>query len=478
MRRHFFTIGIACGTLALGIALSGAATPAVSASGGTDVYGTLITQDTVWGISGSPYRIHEAAQIGENTVLRVDPGVKIVGVDTEHLFVVAGTLNISGTASQKVTIDAGESQSIFRMIPRPSENIKPRLEVKHAYLHDSSNLIQPGYAVHPQVTITDSILRDIRNSIEIWYPSGPVLFARNNFVNTGGISIGNGPSAPVTVELNRFQTAPTTAYWVENWQGSEETVFVNRNAFLVPGIPTVNTAKGYSYTGINATNNYWGTTDPSVIAKMALDGTRSLDRAGKVLTDPFLYAIPGGVPPAAVFAPGAPRFVTGKPGSQSVTLSWSAPLDDGGAAVTGYRVISTPASPGCQTTGQTSCTVPGLTNGVRYSFTVSASNSEGWSKESDPVGPFTPRVTVPDAVTNLKATPASGSVRFTWTPPVDTGGSPITSYRVQAGSGRWVTTKNAFFIVQGKKGKPITFKVAAVNSAGSGAIAKVTGTPK
>jgi hypothetical protein len=77
-------------------------------------------------------------------------------------------------------------------------------------------------------------------------------------------------------------------------------------------------------------------------------------------------------------APGAPTAVTGVAFDGSATISWTAPLSDGGASINAYHVtsVSTPFKT-CSTTGTTTCTVMGLTNHDPYKFTVTATNSAG-----------------------------------------------------------------------------------------------------
>jgi hypothetical protein len=82
------------------------------------------------------------------------------------------------------------------------------------------------------------------------------------------------------------------------------------------------------------------------------------------------------VTPMAV--PGAPRNVSATRGDASVTVSWTAPSSDGGSAITRYVVIvSGSGAKACVTAGTTSCTVTSLSNGIAYTFTVTAANEFG-----------------------------------------------------------------------------------------------------
>ena len=73
--------------------------------------------------------------------------------------------------------------------------------------------------------------------------------------------------------------------------------------------------------------------------------------------------------------PGAPSGVSGVRGDGQVAVSWTAPVDDGGYSITGFTVTAAPGGKTCTTTGATSCTVSGLSNGTAYTFTVTATNA-------------------------------------------------------------------------------------------------------
>jgi uncharacterized protein (TIGR02145 family) len=93
---------------------------------------------------------------------------------------------------------------------------------------------------------------------------------------------------------------------------------------------------------------------------------------------------------ASGIVPGAPTSPVATAGNAQASVAFTAPASNGGSAITGYTVTSSPGS--FTATGASSpLTVTGLTNGTSYTFTVIATNAVGNSVASAASAAVTPR---------------------------------------------------------------------------------------
>lgn len=175
-------------------------------------------------------------------------------------------------------------------------------------------------------------------------------------------------------------------------------------------------------------------------------------------------------------SPGTAAAPTATAGITSATVTWVAPASNGstitGYIVTPYRggVAQAPVSYDASTTTRT---LSGLTAGANYTFTVTAVNAVGTgaaSPQSAVVVPYA--LPAAPAITAVSA--GSTSATLSWTAPASNG-SAITGYVVTPYIGGVAQTPQTFTgtattqTVSGLTGgTTYTFRVAAINAAGTG----------
>lgn len=174
--------------------------------------------------------------------------------------------------------------------------------------------------------------------------------------------------------------------------------------------------------------------------------------------------------------PDAPTSVTASvsPSNTSASVSWVAPVFNGGSPITGYSVVSNPTTT-IQTAsaGANSLSFTGLTFGVAYTFTVSAVNLAGTGTASVASNSVTPYTTSdPPTSVATSISPSNTSASVSWVAPVFNGGSPITGYSVVSNPTTTTQTVSAgassLNFTGLSYGTAYTFTVAAINSVGTG----------
>ena len=194
------------------------------------------------------------------------------------------------------------------------------------------------------------------------------------------------------------------------------------------------------------------------LAGNALAGGTATDRTPTGASETFIY----------VTVPGVPTGTIATVASGQANVSFTAPANNGGTAITGYTVTSSPGN--IIVTGTVSpITVAGLTNGTTYTFTVAATNVAGTGSPSAATAPVTPVAPAP-AVTNSTLT-ASGAYRAAFAGYTITGTNSPTGYTatglppglsLDPVSGAITGTPNS------TAGSPYSVVLGAVNSGGTG----------
>ena len=116
----------------------------------------------------------------------------------------------------------------------------------------------------------------------------------------------------------------------------------------------------------------------------------------------------------SVTKPGVPSGVLATAGNGQASVAFTPPASDGGSAITGYTVTATdtttPGNGGQTASGTGSpIVVTGLTNGDRYTFTVTATNAVGTGAASAASSAVTPATAKPVVTPSAPALAATGS---------------------------------------------------------------------
>ena len=201
---------------------------------------------------------------------------------------------------------------------------------------------------------------------------------------------------------------------------------------------------------------------------------------------------------AAPVEPGAPTGLTAMAmGRTQIGLSWTAPVNDGGATVTGYMIESSADGMAgswmveVADTGSTETTYPDISLDPETTkhYRVSAINSAGTGMASNVTMATTEALMVPGAPTGLTAT-ADGpmEIDLSWSAPTETGGADITGYRIESSAdgsdGSWMdlvantgsaatTYTDDGSVVELAVGDTRHYRVSAISSVGTGPVSNV-----
>ncbi len=173
--------------------------------------------------------------------------------------------------------------------------------------------------------------------------------------------------------------------------------------------------------------------------------------------------------------PGAPLNLTAEAGDSLVILQWNLPYDNGGSAITGYRLYWRNAPSEELRVINVSGTAQfheGLTNGLPYYYKVAAVNAAGEGPASDTVV-ATPRAK-PGTPYDLKATGGDQKVTLTWSAPMESNSANIQGYRIYRGNSSMdlllydISTNTTYIDTHVVNGLTYHYRVSAVNATGEG----------
>jgi fibronectin type 3 domain-containing protein len=239
------------------------------------------------------------------------------------------------------------------------------------------------------------------------------------------------------------------------------------------------TSTSYTITGLTTGNTYTYV----IFAHYTLGSSPLSNEASAT---PTSTSTPPSSQPAAN-PPSAPTGLSATPISPTqVNLSWSAPSDTGSSPITGYRIDVKRGTGSFETltsntqNSTTKYSHTNLTTGTAYAYKVYAITSAGTgpsSAEASATPTSTsapPQQATPPSPPSLSAVLVSPTqVNLSWLPPTNTGGSPITGYKIEykIGTGSFFSLNNnvsgTTYSHTGILPNTYSYRVYAVNSAGS-----------
>lgn len=399
-------------------------------------------------------------------------------------FTLAVTDSLGRTATRELTLTVREPRVPDAPPEAPWEGAVNSLRVYRPAYDGGAPLtggvVTPyrnGVALEP---IFDPDLADGELDLLDRLPRGTYTFT-SAWVN----QVGTGPASPMSapIEVYAIPSAPTdlrvalgdrsaTVTWKRGQDGGERiagyAVEVLQSGVSVRWASVPGEARTATITGLSVGSTY----QFAVTAFSETYGGTSARSA------PFVV----------VAAAGKPTAVAASPGDRSSVLRWTAPTrPEDAAPITGWQVtpyVDGVAQPPVAVAGtDPTATVPGLVNGTTYTFTVAAVNAAGPGAPSDPSNAVVASATpiAPSPPTAGAVEPVAGGARVSWTAPLSTGGAAITGYRVTPYAGTTALAPRTFSSTATTQtvtglvdGTAYTFRIAAVNAAGTGEASSAT----
>jgi len=185
-------------------------------------------------------------------------------------------------------------------------------------------------------------------------------------------------------------------------------------------------------------------------------------------------------PQVVITAPSAPTSLAATSGNAVVNLSWTAPSNNGGSAITGYDIYRGTSSGGetlyASVGTGTTYADSSVSNGTPYYYEVAAVNGIGaGAKSNQASATLTAPATVPGAPQNLSGRASRSSFTLNWSAPSNNGGSAITGYAIYrsttSGAEVLIATVGTSTTYQDgipPFGRTYYYEVAAINAVGTG----------
>ena len=255
--------------------------PTPTPAPGTKIGTMILSQNTTWRKSESPFYLEGRAHVREGVTLTIEPGVTIIGNGGRISF--EGTIKAEGMSSDKISFELTTAE-IFESYSR-----KGRLIVRHAVITGAeakdtfsgvgvyfvkTNLFGSGMTAE----FHDSIFRGIEYLV---YPGPATVTAERNIFRDSTKLRFTGSSSSLAISYNCFNMP-----WppVDVRVSGTSTINFNSIYGVTSPIPVEIQGNAFQAFGgsIDASENYWHGLSESDIRKTISDSTVSSTKLGVV----------------------------------------------------------------------------------------------------------------------------------------------------------------------------------------------------
>jgi hypothetical protein len=238
--------------------------------------GGIIHHDTTWTASGGPYNITDTVQIPDGITLTIEAGTqinhKILNDPGKQLFTVKGNIKVRGDSNNLVYFNSSKNGLFFNF--EFSDN-NTNVEINYSKFLNGRFA---GVRNSASLQIKNSIFKDVQNLPEYYTNQGgnDIYIENNIFINSGTLAFLNscGDDRRFYIRNNYFFNC--IGGGCIHSAACQESMIVEYNSFLEPnktnlGSIAVTVDQYHANSGIQATNNYWGTNNIDVINEMIYD---------------------------------------------------------------------------------------------------------------------------------------------------------------------------------------------------------------
>jgi hypothetical protein len=277
----------------------------LSYGSGTQI-GGILWNNTIWNLANSPYTITSTVQIPGSVTLTIQPGVVVNTLTGGTMFLVSGRIIAHGSASEMITFDGGGVADFFDMRNMQSSTT---IDLDYCRIENGNTFwISDRQMQWASFSMSHSEMENIASSSNMRSfvsTNHNIRIQFNKFVNSACFIIGNDPEVPLYITNNVFTQngyGPALGlFYLYDTAVIEKNSFVNMNGIAIRLFAP-------SGTDVNISNNYWGTTNTTVIDSMIYDGYDDIRIEGHLLYQPVL-TVPSPDTPIAPAIPEYPTFL-------------------------------------------------------------------------------------------------------------------------------------------------------------------------